>query len=194
MWTGPLIFPQWVISSIMWLSHLCSVLNLCEWGEALHCTTCARADLHKDPAQSEPSSRGQSDGGTTVSHQLLWHRTLGVVDHSASGTHAADFISEITTLKECFLLVIYWFTFLQGGQGNPAQKELTCLFNSIASFYHPSNNGRWQVKPVTHTLAGTLRELWTPSFWFITCHSGLGWLSSHCHRNNEMHKSQREEW
>uniref|UniRef100_A0AAQ6AMS5 Proteasome activator Blm10 mid region domain-containing protein n=1 Tax=Amphiprion ocellaris TaxID=80972 RepID=A0AAQ6AMS5_AMPOC len=31
-----------------------------------------------------------------------------------------------------------------GGPGNPGQKQLTCLFNSIASFYHPSNHGRWQ--------------------------------------------------
>ncbi|MEQ2177396.1 hypothetical protein GOODEAATRI_003078, partial [Goodea atripinnis] len=32
-----------------------------------------------------------------------------------------------------------------GGPGNAAQKELTCLFSSIASFYHPSNHGRWQI-------------------------------------------------
>nr|XP_046233652.1 proteasome activator complex subunit 4B-like [Scatophagus argus] len=40
--------------------------------------------------------------------------------------------------------LVLWITALLGGQGNPAQKELTCLFNSIASFYHPSNHGRWQ--------------------------------------------------
>ncbi|XP_028989298.1 proteasome activator complex subunit 4B-like isoform X2 [Betta splendens] len=37
-----------------------------------------------------------------------------------------------------------WIAALLGGPGNPGQKELTCLFNSIASFYHPSNHGRWQ--------------------------------------------------
>uniref|UniRef100_A0A669B5V1 Proteasome activator Blm10 mid region domain-containing protein n=1 Tax=Oreochromis niloticus TaxID=8128 RepID=A0A669B5V1_ORENI len=40
--------------------------------------------------------------------------------------------------------IVLWVTALLGGPGNPAQKELTCLFNSIASFYHPSNHGRWQ--------------------------------------------------
>ncbi|XP_012728979.2 proteasome activator complex subunit 4B isoform X3 [Fundulus heteroclitus] len=40
--------------------------------------------------------------------------------------------------------LVLWITALLGGPGNPAQKELTCLFSSIASFYHPSNHGRWQ--------------------------------------------------
>uniref|UniRef100_A0A3B5LCD9 Proteasome activator Blm10 mid region domain-containing protein n=1 Tax=Xiphophorus couchianus TaxID=32473 RepID=A0A3B5LCD9_9TELE len=40
--------------------------------------------------------------------------------------------------------LVLWITALLGGPGNPAQKELTCLFNSIASFFHPSNHGRWQ--------------------------------------------------
>uniref|UniRef100_A0A673BL13 Proteasome activator subunit 4b n=1 Tax=Sphaeramia orbicularis TaxID=375764 RepID=A0A673BL13_9TELE len=40
--------------------------------------------------------------------------------------------------------LVLWITALLGGPGNPAQKELTYLFNSIASFYHPSNHGRWQ--------------------------------------------------
>ncbi|XP_068162395.1 proteasome activator complex subunit 4B-like [Antennarius striatus] len=40
--------------------------------------------------------------------------------------------------------LVLWITALLGGEGNPAQKQLTCLFNSIASFYHPSNHGRWQ--------------------------------------------------
>uniref|UniRef100_UPI0037E980D1 proteasome activator complex subunit 4B-like n=1 Tax=Semicossyphus pulcher TaxID=241346 RepID=UPI0037E980D1 len=42
--------------------------------------------------------------------------------------------------------LVLWITALLGGPGNPAQKELTCLFNSIASFYHPSNHGRWQTR------------------------------------------------
>uniref|UniRef100_A0A8C6PNM7 Proteasome activator Blm10 middle HEAT repeats region domain-containing protein n=1 Tax=Nothobranchius furzeri TaxID=105023 RepID=A0A8C6PNM7_NOTFU len=37
--------------------------------------------------------------------------------------------------------IVLWITALLGGPGNPAQKELTCLFSSIASFYHPSNHG-----------------------------------------------------
>ncbi|KAM4716279.1 proteasome activator complex subunit 4B-like [Anableps anableps] len=40
--------------------------------------------------------------------------------------------------------LVLWITALLGGPGNPAQKELTCLFSSIASFFHPSNHGRWQ--------------------------------------------------
>lgn len=39
----------------------------------------------------------------------------------------------------------FLFPCVQGGPGNPAQKQLNGLFNSIASFYHPSNNGRWLV-------------------------------------------------
>ncbi|XP_062269925.1 proteasome activator complex subunit 4B [Platichthys flesus] len=42
--------------------------------------------------------------------------------------------------------LVLWITAILGGPGNPAQKELTCLFNSIASFYHPSNHGRWQFR------------------------------------------------
>ncbi|XP_075999758.1 proteasome activator complex subunit 4B [Genypterus blacodes] len=42
--------------------------------------------------------------------------------------------------------LVLWITALLGGPGNPGQKELTCLFNSIASFYHPSNHGRWQTR------------------------------------------------
>lgn len=39
------------------------------------------------------------------------------------------------------------FTLLseQGGPSKLVQKHLTGLFNSITSFYHPSNNGRWLV-------------------------------------------------
>ncbi|XP_046888598.1 proteasome activator complex subunit 4B-like [Hypomesus transpacificus] len=40
--------------------------------------------------------------------------------------------------------LVVWITALLGGPGNPAQKQLTCLLNSIASYYHPSNHGRWQ--------------------------------------------------
>ncbi|XP_061666558.1 proteasome activator complex subunit 4B isoform X2 [Syngnathoides biaculeatus] len=40
--------------------------------------------------------------------------------------------------------LVLWITALLGGPGNPAQKELSRLFDSIASFYHPSNHGRWQ--------------------------------------------------
>ncbi|XP_031439180.1 proteasome activator complex subunit 4B isoform X1 [Clupea harengus] len=42
--------------------------------------------------------------------------------------------------------VVLWISSLLGGPGNPAQKQLNGLFNSIASFYHPSNNGRWLMK------------------------------------------------
>ncbi|KAK5608897.1 Proteasome activator complex subunit 4B [Crenichthys baileyi] len=42
--------------------------------------------------------------------------------------------------------LVLWITALLGGPGNAAQKELTCLFSSIASFYHPSNHGRWQTR------------------------------------------------
>lgn len=42
--------------------------------------------------------------------------------------------------------VVFWISAMLGGVQNQAQKQLNGLFNSIASFYHPSNNGRWLVK------------------------------------------------
>ncbi|KAM6951408.1 proteasome activator complex subunit 4B [Aplochiton taeniatus] len=42
--------------------------------------------------------------------------------------------------------LVLWITALLGGSGNPAQRELACLFSSIACFYHPSNHGRWQFR------------------------------------------------
>ncbi|XP_062911944.1 proteasome activator complex subunit 4-like isoform X1 [Mobula hypostoma] len=42
--------------------------------------------------------------------------------------------------------VVVWITSMLGGPSKLAQKHLNGLFNSIASFYHPSNNGRWLMK------------------------------------------------
>ncbi|XP_063300040.1 proteasome activator complex subunit 4 [Pelobates fuscus] len=42
--------------------------------------------------------------------------------------------------------VVVWITAMMGGPSKTAQAHLTGLFNSIASFYHPSNNGRWLAK------------------------------------------------
>ncbi|XP_030051703.1 proteasome activator complex subunit 4 isoform X1 [Microcaecilia unicolor] len=41
---------------------------------------------------------------------------------------------------------VIWVTAMMGGPSKTVQKHLTGLFNSIASFYHPSNNGRWLTK------------------------------------------------
>ncbi|KAM4771368.1 proteasome activator complex subunit 4 [Rhinophrynus dorsalis] len=41
---------------------------------------------------------------------------------------------------------VIWITAMMGGPSKTVQKHLTGLFNSIASFYHPSNNGRWLTK------------------------------------------------
>ncbi|KAM5165243.1 proteasome activator complex subunit 4 [Mantella aurantiaca] len=41
---------------------------------------------------------------------------------------------------------VIWITAMMGGPIKTVQKHLTGLFNSIASFYHPSNNGRWLTK------------------------------------------------
>ncbi|ELK14706.1 Proteasome activator complex subunit 4, partial [Pteropus alecto] len=38
---------------------------------------------------------------------------------------------------------VIWITAMMGGPSKLVQKHLTGLFNSITSFYHPSNNGRW---------------------------------------------------
>ncbi|MGH0136569.1 UNVERIFIED_CONTAM: hypothetical protein FKN15_062569 [Acipenser sinensis] len=38
------------------------------------------------------------------------------------------------------------FTVLGGGPSKQTQKQLSGLFNSITSFFHPSNNGRWLMK------------------------------------------------
>ncbi|XP_028809979.1 proteasome activator complex subunit 4B isoform X2 [Denticeps clupeoides] len=42
--------------------------------------------------------------------------------------------------------VVVWISSMLGGPSNRAQKQLDGLFSSIASFYHPSNNGRWLMK------------------------------------------------
>ncbi|XP_069464332.1 proteasome activator complex subunit 4 isoform X2 [Ambystoma mexicanum] len=41
---------------------------------------------------------------------------------------------------------VVWITAMMGGPSKIVQKHLTGLFNSIQSFYHPSNNGRWLSK------------------------------------------------
>ncbi|KAB0397626.1 hypothetical protein E2I00_012676 [Balaenoptera physalus] len=38
---------------------------------------------------------------------------------------------------------VIWITAMMGGPSKLVQKHLAGLFNSITSFYHPSNNGRW---------------------------------------------------
>uniref|UniRef100_A0A3B4EMS0 Proteasome activator Blm10 mid region domain-containing protein n=1 Tax=Pygocentrus nattereri TaxID=42514 RepID=A0A3B4EMS0_PYGNA len=42
--------------------------------------------------------------------------------------------------------VVLWISSMLGGPQNQAQIQLNGLFSSIASFYHPSNNGRWLMK------------------------------------------------
>uniref|UniRef100_A0A8C2H9R5 Proteasome activator subunit 4b n=1 Tax=Cyprinus carpio TaxID=7962 RepID=A0A8C2H9R5_CYPCA len=42
--------------------------------------------------------------------------------------------------------VVLWISSMLGGPQNQVQKQLNGLFSSIASFYHPSNNGRWLMK------------------------------------------------
>uniref|UniRef100_A0A8C9TJ04 Proteasome activator subunit 4 n=1 Tax=Scleropages formosus TaxID=113540 RepID=A0A8C9TJ04_SCLFO len=42
--------------------------------------------------------------------------------------------------------VVLWVSSMLGGPSKKAQKHLNALFDSIASFFHPSNNGRWLVK------------------------------------------------
>ncbi|KAM9803831.1 proteasome activator complex subunit 4A [Neosynchiropus ocellatus] len=42
--------------------------------------------------------------------------------------------------------VVLWITSLLGGPSKQAQAQLSGLFNSITSFFHPSNHGRWLMK------------------------------------------------
>ncbi|XP_063047941.1 proteasome activator complex subunit 4A [Engraulis encrasicolus] len=42
--------------------------------------------------------------------------------------------------------VVMWIAALLGGPSKTAQSQLTGLFNSISSFLHPSNHGRWLMK------------------------------------------------
>ncbi|XP_036816791.1 proteasome activator complex subunit 4B isoform X1 [Oncorhynchus mykiss] len=42
--------------------------------------------------------------------------------------------------------VVLWVSALLGGPSNQAQAQLRGLFNSITSFFHPSNHGRWLMK------------------------------------------------
>uniref|UniRef100_A0A4W5RB86 Proteasome activator Blm10 middle HEAT repeats region domain-containing protein n=1 Tax=Hucho hucho TaxID=62062 RepID=A0A4W5RB86_9TELE len=42
--------------------------------------------------------------------------------------------------------VVLWVSALLGGPSKQAQAQLSGLFNSITSFFHPSNHGRWLMK------------------------------------------------
>ncbi|XP_054654643.1 proteasome activator complex subunit 4A [Dunckerocampus dactyliophorus] len=42
--------------------------------------------------------------------------------------------------------VVLWISSLLGGPSKQTQAQLTGLFNSITSFFHPSNHGRWLMK------------------------------------------------
>ncbi|XP_035255301.1 proteasome activator complex subunit 4A isoform X2 [Anguilla anguilla] len=42
--------------------------------------------------------------------------------------------------------MVIWVSSMLGGPSKQTQKQLTGLFNSIASFFHPSNHGRWLMK------------------------------------------------
>nr|XP_015218489.1 PREDICTED: proteasome activator complex subunit 4 isoform X1 [Lepisosteus oculatus] len=42
--------------------------------------------------------------------------------------------------------IVIWVSSMLGGPSKQAQKQLSGLFNSITSFFHPSNNGRWLMK------------------------------------------------
>uniref|UniRef100_A0A8C5A3D9 Proteasome activator subunit 4 n=1 Tax=Gadus morhua TaxID=8049 RepID=A0A8C5A3D9_GADMO len=42
--------------------------------------------------------------------------------------------------------VVLWVSSLLGGPSQQAQAQLSGLFNSITSFFHPSNHGRWLMK------------------------------------------------
>lgn len=42
--------------------------------------------------------------------------------------------------------VVLWISSLLGGPSKQAQSQLSGLFNSITSFFHPSNHGRWLMK------------------------------------------------
>ncbi|XP_056326451.1 proteasome activator complex subunit 4A isoform X1 [Danio aesculapii] len=42
--------------------------------------------------------------------------------------------------------VVIWISALLGGPSKQAQIQLSGLFNGIASFFHPSNHGRWLMK------------------------------------------------
>ncbi|KAG9344464.1 hypothetical protein JZ751_011134 [Albula glossodonta] len=42
--------------------------------------------------------------------------------------------------------VVIWISAMLGGPSKQTQKQLSGLFNSITSFFHPSNHGRWLMK------------------------------------------------
>ncbi|KAI1887190.1 hypothetical protein AGOR_G00203600 [Albula goreensis] len=42
--------------------------------------------------------------------------------------------------------VVLWISSMLGGPSKQAQKQLSSLFKSITTFFHPSNNGRWLMK------------------------------------------------
>ncbi|MBN3306472.1 PSME4 protein, partial [Amia calva] len=42
--------------------------------------------------------------------------------------------------------IVIWISSMLGGPSKQTQQQLSGLFNSITSFFHPSNNGRWLMK------------------------------------------------
>lgn len=68
---------------------------------------------------------------------------------------------------------------LQGGPSKLVQKHLSGLFNSIASFYHPSNNGRWlvsslHVKTITLAVILTVKPVTSNMLIDALCASAAG--------------------
>ncbi len=73
-----------------------------------------------------------------IGHVVLWISSMLV----SLMNHAPAIIGSL--LKGAF--IYRSLSFFQGGPQNQVQKQLNGLFSSIASFYHPSNNGRWLVR------------------------------------------------
>uniref|UniRef100_A0A671S8A7 Proteasome activator complex subunit 4A-like n=1 Tax=Sinocyclocheilus anshuiensis TaxID=1608454 RepID=A0A671S8A7_9TELE len=67
--------------------------------------------------------------------------------------------------------VVIWISALLGGPSKQTQTQLSGLFNSITSFFHPSNHGRWLMKLmklVQRLPASVVKRLHRERYWTPT--------------------------
>lgn len=74
-----------------------------------------------------------------IGHVVLWISSLLVCPWSS---HCGNLSQNIQKKRLTIYCTVYFF---QGGPSKQTQAQLTGLFNSITSFFHPSNHGRWLV-------------------------------------------------
>lgn len=109
------------------------------------------SDFHKSFEEFESPCGDQSDDSTTLCHQCLRHQPCGALGLIPPGESSLCKLSVLFIIAAviCVTIKSWWMSCeFQGGPSKEAQAQLSGLFNSIASFFHPSNHGRWLVSGI----------------------------------------------